>query len=236
MAREKRPDAKGADARQKRGPERRVKRDRRTSELLERGEGPADPVGSFEGSPSEFTTEGGRGTNTPDRQGGPMRRERQPPDERTGNTGGEGGVATLGGGVYYGEGSYHDAPNYGDWTRHGGGATSGARGRGGLDFPGERTWGESQRAAEQRQVTGRHAGRGPRAYRRADESIREEVCALLTENPDLDASDVEVRVEGGEVTLIGSVDSRDAKWLAEDLAESISGVREVHNRLRVARR
>lgn len=84
-------------------------------------------------------------------------------------------------------------------------------------------------------ASGGHAGRGPRATRRSDESIRDEVCTLLTDNADLDASGIEVDVEAGEVTLLGSVDSRDAKWLTEDLAGSISGVREVHNRLRIAR-
>jgi osmotically-inducible protein OsmY len=42
-------------------------------------------------------------------------------------------------------------------------------------------------------------------------------------------------VESGEVTLTGSVDSRDAKWLTEDLVNSVAGVREVNNRLKVAR-
>jgi len=56
----------------------------------------------------------------------------------------------------------------------------------------------------------------------------------LTDNPDLDATDIDVAVEDGEVTLSGTVDDRDARWLAEDLAEAISGVRAVHNRLRVA--
>ena len=56
----------------------------------------------------------------------------------------------------------------------------------------------------------------------------------LTDTPDLDATDIDVAVEDGEVTLSGTVDDRDARWLAEDLAEAISGVRAVHNRLRVA--
>jgi osmotically-inducible protein OsmY len=34
---------------------------------------------------------------------------------------------------------------------------------------------------------------------------------------------------------MGTVDSRDAKWLTEDLVNSVTGVREVNNRLRVAR-
>jgi osmotically-inducible protein OsmY len=42
-----------------------------------------------------------------------------------------------------------------------------------------------------------------------------------------------VSVEGGEVTLTGTVDDRDAKWLAEEIAEEVSGVRAVFNELRV---
>jgi osmotically-inducible protein OsmY len=229
-----------ADESRHRRPARRraqtIKRDDRTSQLIERGEGPEEPVGSFEDSPSEFTTEGGRGTNTPDRWGGPRRNERNdPPNPRTANTGGEGGYSTLGGGTYYGEGDPDDAPGYGDWGRNATGASSGARGQEGFDYPGEHTWGETQREQERpRPARGRHAGRGPRGYRRSDATIREEICESLTDNPDLDASGIEVTVEGGEVTLTGTVDSRDARWLAEDLVESVAGVRDVHNQLRVA--
>jgi osmotically-inducible protein OsmY len=42
-------------------------------------------------------------------------------------------------------------------------------------------------------------------------------------------------VESGEITLTGTIASRDARWLAEDLVNSVSGVREVTNRLKVAR-
>ena len=62
----------------------------------------------------------------------------------------------------------------------------------------------------------------------------EDVCDRLTADPYVDPSDVEVRVENGEVTLNGSVRSREEKRRAEDAIESISGVRDVHNRLRVS--
>jgi osmotically-inducible protein OsmY len=216
-----------------------IKRDAHTSQLIERGEGPDGPVGSFAGGSGDFTSEGGRGTNTPDRWGGPERDPRDdPPNPRTANTGGEGGYATLGGGTYYGEGDRDDAPRYGDWGRNATGATSGARGQEGFDYPGEHTWGESQREQErprrERTPRGPHAGRGPRSYRRSDSTIHEEICETLRANPDLDASEIEVTVDGGEVTLTGSVESRDARWLAEDLVESVTGVRAVHNRLRVS--
>jgi osmotically-inducible protein OsmY len=80
---------------------------------------------------------------------------------------------------------------------------------------------------------GRFRGRGPRNYRRSDERLREEVCDRLTDNEWLDASDVEVNVVAGEVILTGMVDSRYAKRLAENIAESVSGVANVQNNLRV---
>src|SRR5262249_31558962 len=81
---------------------------------------------------------------------------------------------------------------------------------------------------------GPHRGRGPRNYQRSDERSREDVCEWLTEAYSLDASDIDVQVASGVVTLAGSVDDRYAKRLAEDLAESVSGVREVQNHLRLS--
>lgn len=97
------------------------------------------------------------------------------------------------------------------------------------------TWAQGQTGPERRKPGGSHAGQKPQFSRRSDDKIREEIWELLTNSADLDASGVELHVEGGEVTLTGTVDSRDARWLAEDLVSSISGVREINNRLKVAR-
>src|SRR5207248_2614850 len=78
-----------------------------------------------------------------------------------------------------------------------------------------------------------YRGRGPRGYTRSDERIHEDVSDRLTDNPILDASEIEITVERGEVTLSGTVDSRYSKRLAEDLAEEVSSVRHVQNNLRV---
>lgn len=80
---------------------------------------------------------------------------------------------------------------------------------------------------------GPFAGRGPRGYQRSDERIREEVSDRLTAHGFIDATDVEVQVVNGEVTLTGFVDSRAAKRAAEDVAEDVYGVRDVHNHLRI---
>lgn len=80
---------------------------------------------------------------------------------------------------------------------------------------------------------GRYRGVGPKDYVRSDDRIRELVCDDLMDEPWLDASRIEVAVKDGEVTLSGSVDSRDAKRLAEDLAEHAGSVKHVQNNLRV---
>jgi len=91
-------------------------------------------------------------------------------------------------------------------------------------------WNRSARGGA---LTGPHAGRGPRGYQRSDERIREDVCECMCRSGDLDASDIEVRVSNAEVTLLGTVRDRQDKRLAEDLADQVSGVREIHNQLRV---
>ncbi|HET8650251.1 MAG TPA: BON domain-containing protein [Gemmatimonadales bacterium] len=83
---------------------------------------------------------------------------------------------------------------------------------------------------------GPNTGRGPRNYQRSDERIMEEVCEALTQQPDLDASGLEVRVENGEVQLDGEVESRRDKRLAVDLAESVGGVRDVCTHVHVRNR
>ena len=86
-----------------------------------------------------------------------------------------------------------------------------------------------RRMDEQRE----HRGRGPKGYRRSDERIKEDVNDRLSDDYYLDASDVEVAVENMEVTLTGTVRNRNDKRRAEDLADSVSGVTNVENRLRV---
>jgi osmotically-inducible protein OsmY len=80
---------------------------------------------------------------------------------------------------------------------------------------------------------GIHRGRGPKGYTRSDDRIREDVNDRLSDDPFIDASEVEVSVSSCEVTLSGTVDSREAKRRAEDIAEQVSGVRHVQNNLRV---
>ncbi|KAA0598562.1 osmotically-inducible protein OsmY [Azospirillum lipoferum] len=90
-----------------------------------------------------------------------------------------------------------------------------------------------RRRHEDQMRASRHRGRGPRGYSRSDERVREDVSDRLTDDAYIDASDIEVSVSGGEVTLTGMVPDRNTKRRAEDVAESVSGVSHVQNNLRV---
>lgn len=81
---------------------------------------------------------------------------------------------------------------------------------------------------------GPYRGVGPKGYVRSDGRIRELVCDDLMDDPWVDASGIEVTVKDGEVTLSGTVENRDAKRWAEDIAERAGGVKHVQNNLRVA--
>ena len=96
------------------------------------------------------------------------------------------------------------------------------------------SWFGDDDAQRRREMDARHRGRGPKNYTRSDERIAEDVNDRLADDAHIDASDIEVSVSGGEVTLNGSVTERFAKRHAEDIAERISGVKHVQNNLRVA--
>ena len=96
-----------------------------------------------------------------------------------------------------------------------------------------REWDERQADARHDQREAEHRGRGPRGYKRSDARIAEDINDRLTDDAYIDASDIDVSVKDGEVTLSGMVSRRDDKRRAEDLAESILGVGHVQNNLRV---
>lgn len=84
-----------------------------------------------------------------------------------------------------------------------------------------------------RAYSGGHKGKGPSDYRRSEERIREDICDRLTDDDMVDASNIRIQMDSDAVILSGTVHSREEKRRAEDLVESISGVRNVENRLRV---
>jgi len=81
--------------------------------------------------------------------------------------------------------------------------------------------------------SGRHFGRGPKNWQRSDDRIREDINEELTRNPDVDATEIDVAVNAGEVTLTGTVSDRHERREAEECAWRVSGVKEVHNNVRV---
>jgi len=105
-------------------------------------------------------------------------------------------------------------------------------------YSGQNSWGGSMGRSSGFGESGRsgsHAGRGPRNYQRSDERIREEVNERLTDDPRIDASDIEVDVRGGEVILRGRVEERRDKRTAEEVIENLPGVKDVKNEIRVER-
>jgi osmotically-inducible protein OsmY len=161
---------------------------------------------------------------------------------RYGSQGAYGGSHGYGGsGGYGGYGGESGAAGYG---ARGGGYYGAMGGRGGMDIAGrDEGWGRDLHGTdmgfgareEDDRERGPHYGRGPKGYRRSDERIREDVCEALADQGHIDASDVDVKVEGGTVILSGTVAERRHKRALEHMAERCRGVSEVHNELRLRR-
>jgi len=80
---------------------------------------------------------------------------------------------------------------------------------------------------------GNYRGIGPRNYVRSPARIWEDICDRLTDNAFIDASDIEVNVNGSEVLLRGSVDSMIALRQAEAIVHQAIGVSHIRNELAV---
>lgn len=78
-----------------------------------------------------------------------------------------------------------------------------------------------------------HAGVGPKNYKRSDERIKEDLCEMFSANPWLDASNTEVEVKQGVVTLTGTVGDRRARQLMEDIADDVPGVKDVECQIKL---
>jgi osmotically-inducible protein OsmY len=87
-----------------------------------------------------------------------------------------------------------------------------------------------------REGEGPHSGRGPRSWRRSDQRIEDDVYERLSRHGYIDASEINIEVKDCEVTLKGRVTSKEEKRLAEDVAEGVFGVEDVHNDLKVEER
>jgi len=87
--------------------------------------------------------------------------------------------------------------------------------------------------AERRRWADKHRGHGPKGYTRSSDRIREDVCDRLTDDPMIDARNIEVEVSGTEITLSGTVVSREQRRRAEAVADGVAGVSHVQNNTRV---
>jgi osmotically-inducible protein OsmY len=145
-----------------------------------------------------------------------------------------GHAGTYGGGSGGGYQGGHGGSGYGGstGTDYAGGSQGGFGGQG---YGGQGGYGGRQGAGSALRSSqgGSFAGRGPKGYTRTDDRIREDVCDRLSMDDEVDASEIEVQVKDGEVTLEGSVQTRHMKHQAEDVIEDLPGVKDVHNRLRV---
>jgi hypothetical protein len=83
-------------------------------------------------------------------------------------------------------------------------------------------------------VPGPYTGVGPQGYQRSDQRIEDDINNRLTQHGRLNASNINVDVNNGVATLNGSVDTRKEKRLAEDIVDSVPGVMDVHNNLKVS--
>ena len=70
--------------------------------------------------------------------------------------------------------------------------------------------------------------------RRPDERIQDDASERLAAELRSDATQIQVTVTDGEVTLAGTVDGPETRRRAEDIAGSVAGVRAVINNLRVS--
>jgi len=118
---------------------------------------------------------------------------------------------------------------YGGYGGQGSYGSQGWSSQGGWREP----YGEGQQSGSSSEYSqGQHRGKGPKNFQRSDERVKELLCERLHDDPEIDASEVTVSVQGGKITLEGTVDSRRTKNAIEDVAEQI-GSQEVQNNLRV---
>ncbi len=73
----------------------------------------------------------------------------------------------------------------------------------------------------------------PGGYTPPDERIQDDINDRLTWHSQIDATDVHAQVHKGVVTLTGSVNTREEKRIAEDVADSVNGVWDVNNEVSI---
>lgn len=194
-----------------------------------RGEQGGGGQGNYDPSPRGGRHQGGWSGERPGQSGQNYRSERGQYDSGYAQ-GGQGGYQEGG----YQQGGYQRGGYGGGYDRGQGQYGSNQRGYQQSGHQGS-SWDQGgSRGMQGGYESGQsHRGRGPKNYQRSDDRICEDVCDRLSDDHDVDASDIDVSVSNREVTLSGEVDSKQAKRRAEDCADSCSGVEHVQNNLRV---
>jgi osmotically-inducible protein OsmY len=95
------------------------------------------------------------------------------------------------------------------------------------------SWLGDDYAERRRRQDATHRGKGPKNYKRSDERISEDINNRLTDEWNIDASDIEVTVTNGDVVLTGFVADRFQKRRAADIADDVYGVTNVENRIKL---
>jgi osmotically-inducible protein OsmY len=141
---------------------------------------------------------------------------------------------------YRGQHRYDSAeasnPSYGYGDQNYGASQSGSRyGYGDQNFAGQAPdYFGSQYAPGMSDRSVSYRGKGPKGYERSDERLKEDISERLMHDAHIDASDIEIQCKGGVITLEGSISDRRAKHHAENIIESISGVKDIDNRLKIS--
>jgi hypothetical protein len=153
---------------------------------------------------------------------------------------GYGGRQGYGGGQDFGGGGMGGAQRRGsEFGRSGGDYGAGGGGAYGSGMPGEHAgqnyerggWSGSGPGGQQYGLGADHRGRGPKGYTRSDDRLREDICERLTDDPHIDASDIQVEVDKGVVSLSGNVGDRWMKYHVEDVVDRCAGVKDIRNQL-----
>ncbi|MEW5746202.1 MAG: BON domain-containing protein [Nitrospirota bacterium] len=71
---------------------------------------------------------------------------------------------------------------------------------------------------------------------RTDEMIKADIMAALVEDPAAESFEIGAAVDEGRVTLVGVVDSRQERQLAEQITKGVAGVRAVDNTIKIERK
>lgn len=82
---------------------------------------------------------------------------------------------------------------------------------------------------------GNRRKKSPKNFQRSDERIKEEVYDRLIQDPDIEIDDIEIEVQAGEVTITGTVPQRWLRYRVEETVDSIWGIKDITNNLRVRR-